>query len=244
MECPFAGQVSPSSSPATTALATSRGSLVQACCEIHGAAMHVQTLNRETHPYLRNRPVFRHDENFVLPAVYTKISGTLVIPLARLWHLQKKRVLRPQRVTLAAVIGAPGGAVLHQPGHLCAVVYMLTENASLLNEHFDASLEGIAVGFKYDEKRFKENWAAYLTREDVTDSTLLETYRVICRVGPPPRYIKTLLGCGEAENCLKSDGKFPASSGSCRYALVQCDCSQHQQSGPFGMAWRKQLTRS
>ena len=186
----------------------------------------------------------RHDENFVLPAVYTKISGTLVIPLARLWHLQKKRVLRPQRVTLAAVIGAPGGAVLHQPGHLCAVVYMLTENASLLNEHFDASLEGIAVGFKYDEKRFKENWAAYLTSEDVTDSTLLETYRVICRVGPSPRYIKTLLGCGEAENCLKSDGKFPASSGSCRYALVQCDCSQHQQSGPFGMAWRKQLTRS
>ena len=31
----------------------------------------------------------RHDENFVLPAVYTKISGTLVIPLARLWHLQR-----------------------------------------------------------------------------------------------------------------------------------------------------------
>ena len=47
---------------------------------------------------------------------------------------------------------------------------------------------------------------------------------------------------------LKSDGKlpafYPASSGSCRYALVQCDCSQHQQSGPFGMAWRKQLTWS
>jgi hypothetical protein len=79
---------------------------------------------------------------------------------------------------------------------------MLTENASLLNEHFYSSLEGIAVGFEYDEKRFKENWAAYLTSEDVTDSTLLETYCVICRVGPPPRYIKTLLGCGEAENCL------------------------------------------
>ena len=79
---------------------------------------------------------------------------------------------------------------------------MLTENASLLNEHFDSSLEGIAVGFEYDEKRFKENWAAYLTSENITDSTLLETYRVICRVGPPPRYIKTLLGCGEADNCL------------------------------------------
>ena len=74
---------------------------------------------------------------------------------------------------------------------------MLTENASLLNEHFESSLEGIAV-----EKRFKENWAAYLTSENITDSTLLETYRVICRVGPPPRYIKTLLGCGEADNCL------------------------------------------
>ena len=80
---------------------------------------------------------------------------------------------------------------------MSAVVHMLTENASLLNEHFDSSLEGIAV-----EKRFKENWAAYLTSENITDSTLLETYRVICRVGPPPRYIKTLLGCGEADNCL------------------------------------------
>ena len=85
---------------------------------------------------------------------------------------------------------------------MSAVVHMLTENASLLNEHFDSSLEGIAVGFEYDEKRFKENWAAYLTSENITDSTLLETYRVICRVGPPPRYIKTLLGCGEADNCL------------------------------------------
>ena len=95
---------------------------------------------------------------------------------------------------------------------------MLTENASLLNEHFDSSLEGIAVGFEYDEKRFKENWAAYLTSEDVTDSTLLETYCVICRVGPPPRYIKTLdtSGLWWGRKLLKSDGKLPASSGSCR----------------------------
>ena len=134
----------------------------------------------------------------------------------------KKRTMRPQRVSVTGLVGAPAAQLLRTPGQVIVEIYQLTTCAAILHERYSSDDCGYGVGWIADDRRHKETWQQFLTSEQLSDNSLMTDFQIQHRVGPPPTYIRTLIapnGDG-LDNCLALFEHFLHFSGGAQEVLV------------------------
>lgn len=101
--------------------------------------------------------------------------------------------MRPQRVSVTGLVGAPAAQLLRTPGQVIVGIYQLTTCAAILHERYSPDDCGYGVGWIADDRRHKETWQQFLTSEQLSDNSLMTDFQIQHRVGPPPTYIRTLI---------------------------------------------------
>lgn len=112
----------------------------------------------------------------------------------------KRRSLKPQKVL------APPGRFLAGPAssaEIIAAIFHLTDCAALVMEDWSPDASAYALAWTGGTTRnHKGLWQEFLAHEALTDQTLQDQFLVLHKIGPPPGYLRTLLGSQCIDNLL------------------------------------------
>lgn len=112
--------------------------------------------------------------------------------LCRQASTPKRRTLKPQKIV------SPPGRFLAGPassGETIAAIFHLSDCAALVMEDWSPDVPAYALAWTGGTTRnHKALWQEFLAHEALTDQTLQEQFLLLHKIGPPPAYLRTLLG--------------------------------------------------
>ena len=86
-------------------------------------------------------------------------------------------------------------------------LHLLSQEAQLICEQFEKGLHGVAIMWQTEDlggvsKNHRVEWSTFLQGENLSETSLLRDFKIICKTGGPPSYPRCLITEGDVSNGL------------------------------------------
>lgn len=121
----------------------------------------------------------------------------------------RRRVLGPQRINpqSTGLLDCLAGGIPRRPNVVHVALHLLSQEAQLICEQFEKGLDGVAIMWQTEDlggvsKNHRVEWSTFLQGENLSETSLLRDFKIICKTGGPPRYLRCLMTEGGVSNSL------------------------------------------